>query len=225
MKQNTKDYDIFKDLEPFDISKHISQHVTTDERDKLKLKESVHVGGSCYGTANIFENKCIYNTTLKTAQTYDYYHHVWIDVPPATIKPMHNGHGNDYYTSTYYEIWMKEITKKKEAFKIVQEAKDGEFHYLWKESSMQTQVDIEEQSVQAIAMTNEQDIQTEQIGIEVATQTDSYINLAINERDHKLIKFVAKFYNKFSDNEEVEEFYNEFENIMEHKGSEILGDI
>ena len=112
MKQNTKDYDIFKDLEPFDISKYISQHVTTDERNKLKLTESVHVGGSCYGTREIFKDKCIYNTTLKTAQTYDYYHHVWVDVPPATIKPMHNGYGNDYHTNTYYGMWLSEITKK-----------------------------------------------------------------------------------------------------------------
>ena len=220
MKQNTKDYDIFKDIEPFDISKHISQHVTTDERNKLKLTESVHVGGGCYGTLEIFKDKYIYNITLKTAQTYDYYHHVWVDVPPAGVQ-----YDFRYHDHTYYNDWAKEVNKAKDAYLNGQNVKHGKFHYLWKEKSMQTQTDIEEQSVQAIAITNEQDIQTEQIGIEAATQTDSYINLSVNERDHKLIKLVAKFYNKFSDNEEIEEFYNEFENIMEYKGSEILGDI
>jgi hypothetical protein len=224
MKQNTQDYDIFKDVEPFDISKHISQHVTTGERDKLKIIESVHVGG-CYGTRRIFENKCIYNTTLKTVQKYDYYHHVWVDVPPATIKPMHNGHGNDYYTSTYYNDWVKEVNKAKEAYLKVQEIKHGEFHYLWKEKSTQTQTDIEEQSVQTIAITNEQDIPTKQVGIDVSTQTDSYVNLAVNDRDYELTKLINKFYCKFSHNEEIEEFYNQFLNIMEHTDSEILGDM
>jgi hypothetical protein len=83
-----------------------------------------------------------------------------------------------------------------------------------REALMQTQVNIEERkSVQAISITNEQDIQTEQVGIEVATQTDSYINLAVNEGDDKLIKFVAKFYNEFQDNEEAEEIYNEIEKV------------
>jgi hypothetical protein len=218
MKQNTQDYDIFKDVEPFDISKHISQHVTTGERDKLKIIESVHVGGGCYGTRRIFENKYIYNTTLEMPQTYNYYNHRWVDVHPQQVK-------TGYFSDTYYHNWCKEISIAKEAYLRGQEIKHGKFHYLWKENSMQTQTDIEEQSVQTIAITNEQDIPTKQVGIDVSTQTDSYVNLAVNDRDYELTKLVNKFYCKFSHNEEIEEFYNQFLNIMEHTDSEILGDI
>jgi len=66
MKKNIKDHDIFDDVPPIDISKHVPKesHFTTEQMSCLQLTKTVHVGGGCYGTVLLYRDKeCIWNTT------------------------------------------------------------------------------------------------------------------------------------------------------------------
>lgn len=181
MKENPKDYDIFNDVEPFDISKHIAQHVTTAQRDKLQTTEAVHVGGNCWGTRCIYKEKYIYNTTIKQAQLFNYQYNIWYDVDPKIIP---NPHIN-YSPPSYYEAYRSKIYSAKSALIKAQEVKQEEFSYLWKENSIQTRIETEEQSIQVLPETNEASTQTDLRSISP--------DLFEKERNINPINFISEF--------------------------------
>lgn len=226
MKANPKDYDIFNYVKIPHISEYLPNK--TNEEASTMIRQYRYEGPYA-----------IYNTTHKTAQF------LTLNSQNEVIKIWQNssdplkvnivtgssyGYGSTWqqyiHAPNYIEVNKQEIRAAKEAFETGQKVKQGKFSYLWKENSVQTQIDTEEQSTQVLSEVREQSIQTEQaianvstqtknIVIDVSTQTDTYVDPALKERDIKLTKFVSEFYNKFSDNEEIEAFYNRFLNIMD----------
>lgn len=226
MKKNIKDYDIFDDVPPFDISKHLLCKTTAElSHINTNSKFSNHMANfGNYGPKSV-----LYNTTTKTVQASPTCNGKWCDVKETEVYCL-----GSYNQPFYIYDWSikKAIGKAQQELSAAQKVKSGEFSYLWKENSTQTQIDVQDQDIQVITEVNEQSTQTKNKMVDVAIQTDFQKKEKkekelgeTSEKEAKLTKFVSAFYNKFSDNEEVEEFYNEFLSIMdEHQELNILGD-
>ncbi len=129
MKSNPKDYNIFNDVPPFDISKYLPNK-TTSELQKMPRYDIPKISG--YTSGNHSQHYTIYNTTTKTAQAYNGYQ--WIDTDERTVCSMH-----DY--SKLYDQHRAPIYKAQEILSQAKLIKQGEFHYLWKDAATQTEPD------------------------------------------------------------------------------------
>lgn len=229
MKKNVKDYDIFDDVPPFDVTKHLPHYATVGKEQIFKTISIYGGAATTLQNGHNINDNVIYNTTIKKVQYHDQFSIYETD--PDSQKAYE-------LCSAHYIPYKAKISSAKSAIAAAQAVKQGAFSYLWKESSTQTQIDVQEQDIQVITEVNEQSTQTKNKMVDVAVQTDYKEKRnkekefgETNRKELKLTKFVTQVYNKFADSEEVEEFYNEFLSIMEesqssheHQELNILGD-
>lgn len=193
MKKIIKDYDIFDDVKPFDIKEHIRLHVTTEERDKLDINFLKNYSDEQIRISSNYQQivvpthyttffPIIYNITTQSPQYYNKDLNIfgikdcWCNIDYKTISLGECEKDKNYLSNNGridpYRQFCQKIEAKKEILERAQKEKLGEFKYLWKENS--TQTDIEYELAKKDFTGIDDFTQTDLLGIERNTSLDYY---------------------------------------------------
>lgn len=164
--KESKDYDIFNDVNPFDVIKLLT-HLTTKQRNEYFKPLTIFPHGA------IRCHHPIYNTDTKRVEWTRVDGLTWSEVTDyKTIKS-----STEMFAPTYYETYQSEISSAKAALKKAQEVKQGKFSYLWKDVSTQTEAEMQEQGKQVTVKITKQNMQKEKITSDISSHNqDTYID-------------------------------------------------